>query len=75
MATSEDSLFQETQVSSAITQEKAPDFYIEHGIYYQENAEMGNLAGKTPTKINDFLSLVLRDQVLISASMTFPLYG
>lgn len=76
MATSaDDTLFHETQISSTITQESALDFYREHGIYYREDAEIGNLAATlghealTLKGMADLTSLALKDQVYISASV------
>ncbi|EXL39860.1 hypothetical protein FOCG_17527 [Fusarium oxysporum f. sp. radicis-lycopersici 26381] len=69
MATSaDDTLFHETQISSTITQESALDFYREHGIYYREDAEIGNLAATlghealTLKGMADLTSLALKDQ-------------
>ncbi|KAF5022314.1 hypothetical protein F66182_5643 [Fusarium sp. NRRL 66182] len=45
MATSEeDDIFRKTEVSSDMTPESAHDFYLEHGLYYHEDAEIGDLA-------------------------------
>ncbi|EXA30780.1 hypothetical protein FOCG_16334 [Fusarium oxysporum f. sp. radicis-lycopersici 26381] len=69
MATSADNtLFHETQISSTITLESALDFYREHGIYYQEDAEIGELAATLgrealgPKGVGNLIPLVLKDQ-------------
>ncbi|KAF5025534.1 hypothetical protein F66182_2386 [Fusarium sp. NRRL 66182] len=68
MATSaDDTFFEETRISPAITQESALDFYHEHGIYYHEDAEIGNLAAAlggealSQKGMAKFISLALKD--------------
>lgn len=79
VTSTDDTLFHKTRISSTVTQESALDFYREHGIYYQEDAEIGELAATLGNKalslegMADFISLALKDQVNISASILHTL--
>lgn len=69
MAPSHDALFEETQISSTVTETDALRFYEAHGIFYQENAAIGKLRdeirgrSQRPALFDAVKAIILQDPV------------
>ena len=63
------SLFENTQISPTVSAEAAPSFFEKYGVFYQANAEIGELATNLVTNkvsekdISSFEPLLEKDAV------------
>lgn len=55
--------FEECQISPAVTADDAPTFFREHGIFYQEDAEIGRQARELRRNDSKRREMLMRDPV------------
>jgi hypothetical protein len=66
------SLFPEAQIAASVTSDQAKDFFGTYGIFYQERAEVGELANQTrgtpitPVSLAPFRTSISEDPVCIN---------
>jgi hypothetical protein len=49
-SSSDDSLFEKTHISSTVSADDATSFFLEHGIFYRADADIGKLVAKLGSK-------------------------
>jgi hypothetical protein len=68
--TTEVSPFEESQISSKVNADDAPDFFKEHGVFYMADAEIGRQARALRYNQKMLKELLMKDLVKLSKMST-----